>query len=299
MLLGPSFSARAPPAPGALRSAGPPGSCCAANRTTPRPGEGFPQTLRAWRAFPGGSSARGHWLREKSERRFRPRFPPPSVRPPARSLRAPDGARQSNPSQHLRGSNEKSPQVNESMPDCKSLSIEGSGPVSDKGVIRPSGVPLLRKWQDFFRVRRHSGCRGGFMPPPSLEKHWASGGINPPLHCALTVFQHPASSSTVRLPVALGWAVAGAVTGFRRSQSAATAKAPRDILPISIGEATGRPKKMEATCIIDHKWPYNESLSAPPFDRLRVVSVVEPQSWGCLVLGRPPWRFRRVGLNKS
>jgi len=93
-------------------------------------------------------------------------------------------------------------------------------------------------------------------------------------------------SSTVRHPMALGWAVAGAVTGFRRSQRAATAKAPRDILPISIGEATGRPKKTEATCIIDHKWPYNESLSTPPFDRLRVVSVVEPQSWGCLVLGR-------------
>ncbi len=47
------------------------------------------------------------------------------------------------------------------------------------------------------------------------------------------------------------------------------------------------------------KWPYNENLSAPPFDRLRVVSVVEPQSWGCLVTGRPPWRFRQVGLNKG
>ncbi len=68
---------------------------------------------------------------------------------------------------------------------------------------------------------------------------------------------------------------------FRRSQSAATAKALRDILPISIGEATGRPKKMEATCTIDHKWPYNENLSPP-------------QSWGCLVIGRPPWRLRRV-----
>ena len=38
-----------------------------------------------------------------------------------------------------------------------------------------------------------------------------------------------------------------------------------------LGEATGRPKKMQATCLIDHKWPYNENLSPP-------------QSWGCLVL---------------
>jgi hypothetical protein len=29
------------------------------------------------------------------------------------------------------------------------------------------------------------------------------------------------------------------------------------------GEATGRPKKMEATCLIDHKWRYNEDLSTP------------------------------------
>jgi hypothetical protein len=43
-------------------------------------------------------------------------------------------------------------------------------------------------------------------------------------------------------------------------------------------EAAGRPKKMQATCLIDHKWRYNEDLSTPPFDRLRVVSVVEPQS---------------------
>src|SRR2546426_5221294 len=40
---------------------------------------------------------------------------------------------------------------------------------------------------------------------------------------------------------------------------------------------------MEATRMIDHKWPYNENLS-------------RPQS--CLVLGRPPRRFRRAGLNK-
>jgi hypothetical protein len=69
-----------------------------------------------------------------------------------------------------------------------------------------------------------------------------------------------------------------------------------------LGEAAGQPKKMEATCLIDHKWRYNEDLSTPPFDRLRVVhstllrtlsasrsvSVVEPQSSGCLVLGPPP-----------
>jgi hypothetical protein len=33
-------------------------------------------------------------------------------------------------------------------------------------------------------------------------------------------------------------------------------------------------KKMEATCLIDHKGRYNENLRTP-------------QSWGCLVLGRP------------
>lgn len=37
-------------------------------------------------------------------------------------------------------------------------------------------------------------------------------------------------------------------------------------------EATGRPKKMEATCRIDHKWLYNENVSPP-------------QWWGCRVLG--------------
>ncbi len=47
-----------------------------------------------------------------------------------------------------------------------------------------------------------------------------------------------------------------------------------------------RPKKMEATCMIDHKWPYNENLFTP-------------QSWGRLVLGRPPWRFRQVGLKQE
>ena len=54
-----------------------------------------------------------------------------------------------------------------------------------------------------------------------------------------------------------------------------------------LGEATGRPKKMQATSVIDHKWPYNENVSTPPFDRLRVVSVVERQSWGAPGL-RPP-----------
>ena len=49
-----------------------------------------------------------------------------------------------------------------------------------------------------------------------------------------------------------------------------------------------RPKKMEVTCMMDHKWRYNNNVSPPPFDRLRVVSVVGPQSWGCLVLGPPP-----------
>ena len=48
--------------------------------------------------------------------------------------------------------------------------------------------------------------------------------------------------------------------------------------------------KVETRCLIDHKWPYNGNLSAPPFDRLRVVSVVEPQSWGC-----PPRRAVRHG----
>jgi hypothetical protein len=42
-----------------------------------------------------------------------------------------------------------------------------------------------------------------------------------------------------------------------------------------LGEATGRPEKMEATCMIDHKWPYNENVSPP-------------RPWGCLVLGPPP-----------
>jgi hypothetical protein len=56
---------------------------------------------------------------------------------------------------------------------------------------------------------------------------------------------------------------------------------------------------MQATCLIDHKWRYNENVSTPPFDRLRVVSAVEPQSWGCLLLGGPPWQFSPVGLNKS
>jgi len=42
------------------------------------------------------------------------------------------------------------------MPDRKSLSIERSGPVSGKGFILPGGAPLLRKRQDFFRVRRRS-----------------------------------------------------------------------------------------------------------------------------------------------
>jgi hypothetical protein len=55
---------------------------------------------------------------------------------------------------------------------------------------------------------------------------------------------------------------------------------------------------MQATCLIDHKWRYNENVSTPPFDRLRMVSVVEPQSRGYLIFGRPPWRFRRAGLNK-
>jgi hypothetical protein len=41
-----------------------------------------------------------------------------------------------------------------------------------------------------------------------------------------------------------------------------------------------------ATSLIDHEWPYNENVSAP-------------QSWGDLILGRPPWGFRRVGVNKS
>jgi hypothetical protein len=48
-----------------------------------------------------------------------------------------------------------------------------------------------------------------------------------------------------------------------------------------------------------HKRPYNENIFGRPFDRLRVVSVVEPQSRGRLVLGRPAWPFRRIGLNKS
>ena len=43
--------------------------------------------------------------------------------------------------------------------------------------------------------------------------------------------------------------------------------------------------------MIDDKWRYNENVSTPPFDRLRVVSVVEPQSWGCLLLGRPAVRL--------
>jgi hypothetical protein len=33
-----------------------------------------------------------------------------------------------------------------------------------------------------------------------------------------------------------------------------------------------QPKKMEATCMMDHKWRYNQQLYLP-------------QSWGCLVLG--------------
>ena len=36
-----------------------------------------------------------------------------------------------------------------------------------------------------------------------------------------------------------------------------------------------QPKKMEATCMIDHKRRYNEDLSTPRW-------------WGCLALGPPP-----------
>ena len=43
---------------------------------------------------------------------------------------------------------------------------------------------------------------------------------------------------------------------------------------------------IEATCLIDHKRRYNENLSTP-------------QRQGCLVLGRPPRRFRRLGLITS
>jgi len=103
----------------------------------------------------------------------------------------------------------------------KHMVFAQSYPLSEMPVIRPSGAPLLRKWQDFFRVRSHSG--GASI---RLLRH---GGL---------------------------------------------------------GEATGRPKKMEATCMMDHEWLYNASFSAPP-------------SWGCLILGRPPWGFRRVGLNMS
>jgi hypothetical protein len=40
-------------------------------------------------------------------------------------------------------------------PPLRRLSPTDSGSVSEKGVIRPSGAPLLKKWQDFFRVRRN------------------------------------------------------------------------------------------------------------------------------------------------
>ena len=49
--------------------------------------------------------------------------------------------------------------------------------------------------------------------------------------------------------------------------------------------------------MIDHKRRYNENVSAPPFDRVRVVSVVEPQSWGCRVLAPSAvrlWPFDRL-----
>jgi hypothetical protein len=117
------------------------------------------------------------------------------------------------------------------------------------------------------------------------------------------------SSSTVRRPVAFGWALTGAVAGLRPSRCSLMWE--NSLTPTfrtvagelcrgrstgcgcqyparheGLGEAPGRPKKMEATCRIDHKRPYNENLPLL-------------QSWGCLVSGHPPWRFRRVGLNKS
>lgn len=71
-------------------------------------------------------------------------------------------------------------------------------------------------------------------------------------------------------------------------RSARRRSAARDFAdPEGLRQPNDRPKKMEATCLIDHKWPYNQNVSIPPFDRLRVVSVVEPQSGRWRVLGLP------------
>ncbi len=48
--------------------------------------------------------------------------------------------------------------------------IFGSGSVSGKGLIRPSGAPRLREWQDFFRVRRRSP-RTSDYPCGFADKH--------------------------------------------------------------------------------------------------------------------------------
>jgi len=59
------------------------------------------------------------------------------------------------------------------------------------------------------------------------------------------------------------------------------------VVPVSgetrgLGEATGRSKKMEATCLIDHKWRYNETLSIPrvaPTSRLAGPLRSQDRPW--------------------
>jgi hypothetical protein len=48
--------------------------------------------------------------------------------------------------------------------------IFGSGSVPGKGVIRPSGAPRLREWQDFFRALRRSP-RTSDYPCGFVDKH--------------------------------------------------------------------------------------------------------------------------------
>jgi hypothetical protein len=63
----------------------------------------------------------------------------------------------------------------------------------------------------------------------------------------------------------------GVVPGFAHQKVASRKQAPAAPPPSRHGglsEATERPKKIGATCLIDHKWRYNQNVSPP-------------QSWGC------------------